>query len=99
MADTPSADAGLQRAQQAINAALNSPLPRFYANSFISAISPSDVLTIFQANGQNICVLNLNLITAKTLATSLGNMLAEYEKNNNLIIPVMDLASQQTTAE
>jgi hypothetical protein len=99
MADTSSADAALQRAQQAINAALNSPLPRFYANSFISAGSPSDILTVFQCNGQNICTLNLNFITAKTLAISLTNMIADYEKNNNLTIPTMDIASQQVSAE
>jgi hypothetical protein len=81
------------QARLVLQAALNSPLPRFYVNSFINASSPVDILTVFQCNNQHVFIVNLSYTVAKTLANTLGNLVRDYEARHNLTIPVVGMAS------
>lgn len=82
-----------EAARTTVTQALRSPLPRFYANSFVNVLSDADVLTIFQANGQSICMLNLSYGVAKTLADALHTAINEYEKKYQTKIPDIELGS------
>src|SRR5207253_3079366 len=81
-----------EQGQAMIQAALNSPLPRFYANSFMQGATDSDIMTIFQCNGQNIFILNMSYVSAKTLANGLSELLEAYEARNRLIVPTIGRA-------
>jgi len=73
--------------------ALRSPLPRFYANSFINALTDADVMTIFQANGQAVAILNMNYTVAKTLCNALSQAVGEYEKKFSTKVPDIEFST------
>jgi pyridoxal biosynthesis lyase PdxS len=85
------AESASDAASHAIRAALRAPLPRFYANSFVNAVSDADIMTVLQCNGQNVCIFNFNYVLAKTYAKALIEAVAEYEKRNSLTVPVIDV--------
>lgn len=81
------------RATAVLTQALRSPVPRFYANSFVNAITDADVMTIFQANGQSICIMNLNYTVAKAYMSALGTAIKAYEDKLKTQVPVIELTS------
>jgi hypothetical protein len=85
-------DKASETARATVAQALRSALPRFYANSFVNVLSDADVLTIFQSNGQSVCMMNLNYTVAKTLASALTSAVSEYEKKYNTSVPDIELA-------
>src|SRR5690606_21277628 len=62
-----------------IKRALDSGVPRLYVNGFMNALTPGDVLTVLELNDQPAAVLNMSYTTAKTLAVSLGQIVAQLE--------------------
>jgi hypothetical protein len=82
--------------QAALQGALNTPLPRFYVNSFINASTPNDILTIFQCNGQNLCVFNFGYVFAKTMAKALNGMVEDYEKRNQITVPIISVETSSS---
>jgi hypothetical protein len=87
------------QAQAVFQAALASPLPRFYANMFMNAGSDSDIMTVFQCNGQNVCVMNMSYVTAKTLAEALAELVTTYETRHKIAIPTMEKANTAVADE
>ncbi|MEM1003203.1 MAG: hypothetical protein AAGH46_11190 [Bacteroidota bacterium] len=72
-------------AEQAFNES-----PNLYANGFINGVGVSDGYVIFQTNGNSTLVVNMPLSMAKTLGTSLLEMVTQYEKQTNQNIPTME---------
>jgi len=81
-----------ENAAQMFEAALRSPIPRFYANGFINGLSQSDITTVFQCNGAPVLVMNLSYISAKSLAVELMKLIVDVEKvtkSNIMTLPEM----------
>ena len=55
-------------------------VPKLYVNGFINTLGTSDIMTILERNGEPIAVLNMSYTVAKTLATSLGEIVARLEE-------------------
>jgi hypothetical protein len=50
-------------------------------------------MTIFQANGQSVAVLNMNYTVAKTLVNALTVAIDEYEKKFKTTVPEIELGT------
>ena len=71
----------LQQQQIAIaSAALRGGVPRLFANGFIIAQTMTDLSIVLTTNGTATAVLNLPLITAKTLIDELQKPISKFEK-------------------
>ena len=49
-------------------------------NGFINTLGTGDITTILERNGEPVAVLNMSYTIAKTLATSLGEVVARLEE-------------------
>lgn len=76
-----------------VSQALRSPLPRFYTNSFVNAITDADIMTIFQSNGLSVCLINMNYTVAKSYVRALTAAIDVYEKKLNTKVPDIELAT------
>lgn len=79
------------QAEAMLRAALASPLPRFYSNSFINAATDSDIMTVFQGNGQPICIMNYSYTTAKSFMIALKRIIDAYEERHKVEIPAVGI--------
>ncbi len=61
-------------------------IPSIYANGFNVGTTYSDVNILFHINGRPNLSLNLSFISAKTLYTSLKDILDKFEKNGDVKI-------------
>ena len=61
--------------------AVESDVPRIYANGFGIGVGNADVVVVLQLNGVPVSVLNLSYTLAKTLAQKLGTVISEFEQN------------------
>ena len=62
-----------------MGAALAAGLPTYYVNGFVNGLSPSDVITVLERNGQPVAILNMSYTLAKSLAQGLGGVVADLE--------------------
>ena len=62
-----------------IQEALESGVPSLYFNGFINAFSQGDIMCVLERNGQPVGILNMSFTVAKTLSTSLGQLIANLE--------------------
>jgi hypothetical protein len=85
------------RATALLQQALRTPLPRFYANSFINALTDADVMTIFQANGQAVAIVNMNYTVAKSFVNALSQAIEEYEKKFDTKVPIIEFGLSKPT--
>lgn len=79
------------------NALRSNVLPRFYANSFIIANSDADIVTVFQANGLPVAILNMSYGVAKSIVNALNVSISDYEKKFNTEVPIAEIASITST--
>ena len=68
-----------QEQQQAVRAALMSPIPKFYANSFAVAQTSSDATLILMLNNQPIGSVNMSYISMKSLISDLARTVEKFE--------------------
>jgi hypothetical protein len=76
-------------------AALTGGAPRYYANGFIMAQSLADLSVVLLTNGAASGVLTLSMISAKTLAVELANIVEGFEKSTGQKIPSMAEVEQK----
>jgi hypothetical protein len=76
--------------QLLIQAWLNAPVPRVYANGLAVAHTAADLAIVFVLNGSPTTIVNLSLTTAKSLATELSKALAGYESATKQEIMTID---------
>lgn len=69
-----------QAAQMQYQAALGAGLPHFFANSFLVAMTPADLIVGIIGNNTVACTINMSYIAARTLLDDLSRSLADYEK-------------------
>lgn len=67
---------GEQRLQNAMEAAV----PEIYFNGFVNSLGTGDIVSVLERNGKPVATLNMSYTTAKTLATSLGAVIAKLEE-------------------
>lgn len=77
---TPNQDEERERQARLIQTALNSPIPKFYANSFGLAQSSSDLSLVLLLNNQPVGTINMSYITAKSLVHDLNGLINSIEK-------------------
>ncbi len=53
--------------------------PSLYVNGFVSGLGATDAYIVFQTNGQTTLVMNMSLSMAKTLGTTLQNLVKQFE--------------------
>jgi hypothetical protein len=70
-------------------AALRGAAPRFYANGFVTAQTASDAAIVLLANGAVTGVLNLSMISAKTLAGELMKLIDTFEQATGSKVPTI----------
>lgn len=63
--------------------------PALYANGFINGLGATDAYLILQTNGRPTAVVNMSLPVAKTLAASLAEMIATYERESGASVPTL----------
>lgn len=63
---------------------LNPTIPKIYANGFSIGFTASDAHIILQLNSIPIAVINLSIITAKTLQKSLTTTIGDFEKQTGI---------------
>lgn len=68
-----------QQRSQVLRTALQSPIPRLYANSFGIAQTESDVSIILLVNGSPTGMVSMSYISAKSLATELDKVVKRFE--------------------
>ncbi len=73
-----------------VNEVMSSDLPKLYCNSFINALGINDVTIILQQNGKSVASLNLSLITAKSMALKLTELVQRFEAATNTTVPTSD---------
>jgi hypothetical protein len=76
--------------QEFMMAALRAPLPRFYANGFMTAQTASDIALIMLLNGNPSAVLNLSYISAKSLALELEKAVTSFERTIDMQLPTIE---------
>jgi len=81
--------------QQMALAALRAPIPRLYANGFVTAQTASDVALILMSNGSPSAVLNLSYISAKTLARELETAVQSFEGTTGQRVMAMGEISER----
>jgi len=59
---------------------LESDVPQIYFNGFINVLGIADVLVTLERNGRPVATLNMSYTTAKTLALSLAQVVAQLEE-------------------
>jgi hypothetical protein len=59
---------------------LNASVPHLFANAFVIAMTPADMIVGMIGNNAVACTVNLSYIAAKTLADELSKALRDYEK-------------------
>jgi hypothetical protein len=69
------------------NALLSGQVPTIYANGFVVFLSISDVGLVLQANGREVCVLNMSYTMAKSIVEKLGASIRDFEEKtgNNIM--------------
>jgi hypothetical protein len=72
-----------EQQQQALQAALVSPLPRFYANSFGIVQTSSDVTIVLMQNNQPLATVAMSFISMKSLVSDLTVTINNIEKATN----------------
>jgi len=60
--------------------ALELGVPRVYVNGFVNGIGLSDIWCVLERNGQPEAIVNLSYTAAKSLAASLGQLIAILEE-------------------
>jgi hypothetical protein len=73
--------------QLQLQAALQSPAHKIYANGFMMGQSPTDMLVVLLHNGTPTSILNLSYIAAKSLSIELANNITRFEKATGQVIP------------
>lgn len=77
---------------QMLRVALRDPsVPKVYGNQFFTFVGSHDVAIMFGVMGVPSAVLNLSYPLAKTLATSLTQAIADYEKAVNVQVTATDI--------
>jgi hypothetical protein len=75
------------QAQWMVQTALSSGAPRIYANGIGLALTGSDLILTLWCNGAVAAVVNLSFPTAQSLATDVGNVLADLSAGVGHPIP------------
>jgi len=62
-----------------IAAAVGAPIPHLTANSIAVGLGTGDVVIVMELNGQPVATVNLSFTMTKSMATILGNVIADLE--------------------
>jgi hypothetical protein len=84
--------------QQLVQAWLHAPVPRFYANGLAIANTASDLAVILSLNGAPNAIVNLSLITAKSLATELTKAVSDLENATKQRVQTINEMAEILTA-
>jgi hypothetical protein len=76
--------------QQQMQAVLQAPIMRLYANGFMMGQSAADIVIALLVNGVPSAVLNLSYMSAKTLQNNLAKLISEFERVTGQIIPIAE---------
>jgi hypothetical protein len=80
-----------------MNAALQSPVIKLYANGFLMGQSASDVVVVLTTNGAPSGILNLSYISAKSLSNDLSKLITEFETATGEKVPTAKEVGEKMT--
>ncbi|MGJ0505686.1 MAG: hypothetical protein ACR652_00845 [Methylocystis sp.] len=63
-----------------IEAAKNASVAEIYTNGFLTSLGPGDISLVLERNGRPVAMVNMSFTVAKTLAISLGSVIAQLEE-------------------
>jgi hypothetical protein len=79
---------------QILQNALSAPIMRLYANGFMVAQTASDLIVVMLSNGGPAAVLNMSVISAKSLLVDLQKAIGEFETMTGREVPTIEEMSK-----